>query len=125
MSRAGTKSIQGDEYQKLIALHWLIKLIDNEDEIDFIEVESNGLPGKEEKITVDDIIIKYKDGQHLFIQAKKNQPRYQKWSIKDLKAELIKTQKQLILNEFYKVKFYSRTPFGNFHAIVEASISIN
>lgn len=37
MSRAGTKSNQGDDYQRLVALHWLIRLINDEDGISYIQ----------------------------------------------------------------------------------------
>ena len=63
MSRAGTKSNQGDYYQRLIALHWLIRLINDEDGISYIQAESNGLPGIDEYISVDDVVVVYADGR--------------------------------------------------------------
>ncbi len=70
MSRAGTKSNQGDNYQRLVAMHWLIRLL-NDDEIDFIQAESNGIPDIDEKISVDDIVVVKKAGGRRHIQAKK------------------------------------------------------
>ena len=72
MSRAGTKSNQGDDYQLKIAMHWLLRLL-SDDDIDYIQAESNGLPNIDEKVSVDDVVIVYKDGHRRHIQAKKNQ----------------------------------------------------
>ena len=61
MSRAGTKSYQGDDYQRLVAMHRLIRLLNQEDHISHIQAESNGLPDIDEKITVDDVVVVYED----------------------------------------------------------------
>ena len=74
MSKAGTKSGQGDDYQIAVAMHWLINLL-NDDEIDYIQAESNGLPSIKEEVPVDDIVIVYKNGDRRHIQAKKNQTK--------------------------------------------------
>jgi len=71
MSRAGTKSNQEDDYQHLVALHWLIRLINDEDGISYTQTESTGLPGIDEKISVDDVVVVYADGRCHHIQAKK------------------------------------------------------
>ena len=58
MSHAGAQSDQGDDYQRLIALHWIIRLLGDEG-IDFVQAQSTGLPGVAEKITVDDVVVVY------------------------------------------------------------------
>ncbi|MDA3789180.1 MAG: hypothetical protein PF503_11925 [Desulfobacula sp.] len=120
MSRAGTKSSQGDDYQRLIAVHYLIQLL-SDDRIDYIQAESNGLPGIDMEISVDDIVISYVDGRRKYIQAKKNQASNRAWSLADLKEELPKIRNQLEQDENGSVELYSRTPFGDFQSLVEAS----
>lgn len=120
MSRAGTKSSQGDDYQLKIALHWLLRLL-SDDDIDYVQAESNGLPKIDEKVSVDDIVVVYKDGKRRHIQAKKNQSNHRAWNLSDLKDELPKIRDQLEVNEEVVVEFYSRTPFGNIHSLSEAS----
>ncbi|XOF32539.1 MAG: hypothetical protein ACL93V_10930 [Candidatus Electrothrix sp. YB6] len=119
MSRQGAKSDQGDNYQRFIAQHWIIRLI-SDDEIDFIQAQSTGLPGVDEKITVDDIVICYKNGQRRHIQAKKNQSANRCWNLTDLKDELPKILEQLESSPQTLVALYSRTPFGEFASLVEA-----
>ena len=123
MSRAGTKSNQGDDYQRLVALHWLIRLINDDDGISYIQVESNGLPDIDEKISVDDVVVVYANGQRRHIQAKKNQPQNRAWSLSDqsLADELPKIRNQLESNADTVVELYSRTPFGDLQSLSEAS----
>jgi hypothetical protein len=120
MSIAGKKSSQGDEYQLRVALHWLIRLLED-NSIQGIQVNSVGLPGQDFSVTVDDIVVLYKDGYACFIQAKKNQTDHQAWSLSDkkLKEELPKACEQLESRENSEVKFYSRSPFGELKALVE------
>ncbi|HEY3389013.1 MAG TPA: hypothetical protein VGK38_05540, partial [Prolixibacteraceae bacterium] len=120
MSRAGTKSDQGDVYQILIALHWLIQLLRDES-ISAIQAQSNGLPGVDEEISVDDIVVVYTDGHRRHIQAKKNQPKNKEWSLSDLRDEWPKVRKQLESNKDSIVELDSRTPFGDIQSLVEAS----
>ncbi|MCI5210214.1 MAG: hypothetical protein D3910_15800, partial [Candidatus Electrothrix sp. ATG2] len=119
MSRAGVKSDQGDDYQRFIALHWMIRLISDE-EIEYVQAQSTGLPDVDEKITVDDIVVHYNDGRRLHIQAKKNQPTNRCWNLNDLKDELPKILAQLESSPQTLVELYSRTPFGEFASLVEA-----
>lgn len=123
MSRAGTKSNQGDDYQRLVALHWLIRLINDDDGISYIQAESNGLPDIDEKISVDDVVVVYANGQRRHIQAKKNQPQNRAWSLSDqsLADELPKIRSQLESNDNTVVELYSRTPFGDLQSLAEAS----
>jgi hypothetical protein len=86
MSTAGTKSNQGDDYQRAVAMDWLIKLLEN-NEISFIQAESNGIPGINKKVNVDDIVVVYKNNERRYIQAQKNQTTNRCWSLADLKDE--------------------------------------
>ena len=120
MSNAGKKSSQGDEYQLRVALHWLIRLL-NDNSIAGIQVNSTGIPGENYSVTVDDIVILYHDGRAIFIQAKKNQTDYKAWSLSDktLKEELINSRDQLESKDNSEVKLYSRSPFGELKSLVE------
>jgi hypothetical protein len=120
MSVAGKRSSQGDEYQLRVALHWLIRLLED-NSIQGIQVNSVGIPGQDFPVTVDDIVVLYKDGHACFIQAKKNQTDHKAWSLSDekLKVELLKACEQLESRENSEVKFYSRSPFGELKALVE------
>ncbi len=113
MSKAGTYSNQGDDYQRAIAINWIIELL-TDNTIDYVQVESNGLFGINEKTTVDDIVIVYKDGTRRHIQAKKNQTQERSWSIKDWGGELTKILSQLEQGEHIIVELYSATPLGEF-----------
>jgi len=120
MSKAGTKSSQGDDYQRLVAMHWLICLL-NDDDISFIQAESNGLSDVNEKISVDDVVVVYTDGHRRHIQVKKNQPSNRAWSLSDLKDELPKICDQLESNLDTLVELYSQTPFGDLKSLTDAS----
>ncbi len=123
MSRAGTKSSQGDDYQRLVAMHWLIRLINDEDGIYCIQAESNGLPAIDEKISVDDIVVVYTDGHRRHIQVKKNQPQNRAWSLSDqsLADELPKIRDQLESKDDSILELSSRTTFGDLQSLAEAS----
>ncbi|HEY9295768.1 MAG TPA: hypothetical protein VIQ31_05240, partial [Phormidium sp.] len=96
MSIAGKRSSLGDEYQLRVALHWLIRLLED-NTIQSIQVNSTGLPGEDSSVTVDDIVVLYPNGDAWFIQAKKNQTNHKAWSFSDLelKDELCKARDQL------------------------------
>ncbi|GET34908.1 hypothetical protein PbJCM13498_37710 [Prolixibacter bellariivorans] len=118
MSKAGTYSNQGDDYQRAIAINWLIELLTN-DAIEYIQVESNGLSGIKEKVPVDDIVVVCKNGSRRHIQAKKNQTNAKVWSIKDWGSELPKILLQLEQGEHITVELYSSTPLGQFTTLPE------
>jgi hypothetical protein len=113
MSKAGTYSNQGDDYQRAIAANWIIKMM-TDTTIEYVQVESNGLSGINERVTVDDIVIFYKDGKRRHIQAKKNQTQERVWSITDWRGELPKILSQLEQGEHITVELYSATPLGEF-----------
>ncbi|GAB4536476.1 MAG: hypothetical protein Tsb0014_24280 [Pleurocapsa sp.] len=120
MSIAGKKSSQGDEYQLRVALHWLIRLLDD-DSIAGIQVNSTGIPGEDYSVTVDDVVVLYQNDSALFIQAKKNQTDHKAWSLSDdtLKKELVNCRQQLESKHNSEVRFYSRSPFGELKSLVE------
>ncbi|MBW4490345.1 MAG: ATP-binding protein [Trichocoleus desertorum ATA4-8-CV12] len=121
MSLAGKRSSQGDEYQLRVALHWLIRLLED-DSIRGIQVNSTGIPEMNFQVTVDDIVILFEEERACFIQAKKNQSDHEAWRFSDktLQKELQKACKQLELSQNSEVKFYSRSPFGEVKSLVEA-----
>ena len=118
MSLAGKKSSVGDEYQLRVALHWLIRLLED-NTIICIQVNSTGLPGEDFSVTVDDIVVLYQNCDAWFIQAKKNQTNHKAWSFSDLKDELYKARDQLESRANSQVIFYSRSPFGDLESLVE------
>ncbi len=119
MSKAGTYSNQGDDYQRAIAVNWIIELLVN-DKIEYVQVESNGLLSKNEEVTIDDVVVVYKDGTRRHIQAKKNHPTQRAWSIKDWGSELPKILSQLEQGEHITVELYSSTSLGEFETLTEA-----
>ncbi|MDD5391757.1 MAG: ATP-binding protein [Thiothrix sp.] len=119
MSRQGTKSGQGDDYQIAVAIHWVIRLL-SDDNIDYIQAESNGIREFSERVTVDDIVIVYKNNHRHYIQAKKNQSQNRAWSFADLGDELVKSKEQLCADSTALVYFYSSTPFGEFKSLADA-----
>jgi len=120
MSQAGTKSGQGDDYQIAVAMHWVINLLSNDD-IDYMQAESNGLPGINESVPVDDIVIVYRNCNRTHIQAKKNQTKERAWSIKDWGSELPKILEQLEQGKHISVELYSATPLGDFKTLIDTS----
>lgn len=109
-----------DKYQLRVALHWLIRLLED-DTIESIQVDSTVIPGKDSSVTMDNIVVYYKDGRACFIQAKKNQPKHEAWSFSDreLQKELCKGRDKLESRENSEVKFYSCSPFGELKKLVE------
>jgi hypothetical protein len=104
MSNAGVHSNRGDIYQTYIAFGWTLTVLSNLD-FEWIEVDSLSYP-------VDDVVIGKADGTFLCCQCKKNQPKFNAWTIADLTDELEKTVTLLSNNNNINVRFYSRSPFG-------------
>ena len=121
MSIAGARSTFGDYYQNAIALHWFVELLQDEN-IDYVQTDSTGLPDSDATVTVDDIVIKYKMGKisYRFIQAKSYSPKKESWTIETLCIELLKAKSQL--NNFPKavVQFISQSPFGEFGRLLSS-----
>lgn len=120
MSLAGKRSTQGDEYQLCVALHWLTRLMRN-DEITGIQVESVAIPGETEATAIDDIVILFRDGHREYAQVKKNQLDYKAWALSDpkLAPELVKMRMQLEKDPSGRVLFYSGSSFGDFQKLAE------
>ncbi|HHT9137081.1 MAG TPA: AAA family ATPase [Candidatus Wunengus sp. YC60] len=112
-------SNQGDEYQRLIALHWVVRLL-YEDDLDWVQMEAIASPDTQERILIEDIIVSYKDRHKVYIQAKKNQPDHKAWSLSDLKKMLSNAKYQLKKDPNGRVSLYSRTPFGDLQKLKEA-----
>lgn len=119
MSIAARRSHRGDEYQLKIALHWITRLILENEEWKWVQIETITIPGQEEIVSVDDVVVCHSDGTYRFIQAKKNQTDRRNWSISDLKDELLKTRNQLEKGPKGRIRFYSRTPFGELGKFLE------
>ena len=120
MSVAAKRSHRGDEYQLKVAVHWFTRLL-SEAELEWVQIDSVVLPGEDEYVYVDDIVLCFKDGTHRYIQAKIHQTDRRAWSISDLTAELIKARNQLEADPRGKVIFYSQTPFGDLAKLIEDS----
>lgn len=105
-----------------IALHYLIRLLSGE--LAGVQCESNGLPGQGSAITVDDIVALHNDGKREYVQAKKNQPDHESWKLADhvLREELRKARDQLGSDPSATVRFFSRSPFGEFKKLHEDSL---
>lgn len=124
MSIAARRSHRGDEYQLDIAVHWLVRLL-HEDDLDWVQVDSVVLPGDIELVLVDDVVACLKDGTFKYCQAKVHQIDRREWSIADLKAELIKARDQLERDTSGKAIFYSKTPFGDLEKLTEDAPAYN
>lgn len=119
---AAIYSNQGDEYQRLIALHWVVKLL-YDDNLDWVQIEAIAYPDTQDRILIEDVVIAYKDGHKAYIQAKKNQPQHRAWNLNELKDILTKAKAQLVKDPRGQVYLYSRTPFGELHSLKE-SVSV-
>ncbi|MFK5950094.1 MAG: hypothetical protein QM500_15125 [Methylococcales bacterium] len=120
MSLAGIRSNRGDTYQRSVAIHFIVEMLLG-DEIEGVQVDSVAIPGNDELIFGDDIVIFKADGKKCYIQAKVNQTLHHLWSITDsvLKKELLAAREQLLSDTSGEFHFYSRTPFGDFQRFIE------
>lgn len=116
------RSHRGDKYQLAIATHWIIQLLFEDEELEWVVVDPVVHPDRIHRVIVDDIIARYENGSHVYIQAKKNQKNRRAWSISDFASELKKACEQLENDLLGRVLFYSRTPFGEFEKFLEDSI---
>ncbi|MBE0427294.1 MAG: ATP-binding protein [Nitrospirae bacterium] len=117
---AAIYSNQGDEYQRLIVLHWMVQLLSNDD-LEWVQIEAIAHPETGDRILIEDVVVAYKDDRKIYIQAKKNQPQYRSWSLNELKDNLLKAKAQLEKDPQGQVYFYSRTPFGELHSLKEST----
>lgn len=118
MSLAGVRSSRGDEYQVQVALDWIVRLL-MDDEVLSVQVESLGIDG-EVPPSVDDVVVRLVD-RTIYVQAKKNHPARNVWSLSDpvLQAELVKGRGQLEADSDGEVWIYSQSPFGRFEQLCD------
>lgn len=112
MSIAGIRSNRGDHYQILIALDWAISVL-ADDKYRYLEIDSTARYGGDGPVGVDDIVIACADGTLIACQCKKNQQDCKDWSVADLGPELTKAARFLADNPGSRVRFYSRSNFGD------------
>lgn len=122
MSIAARRSHRGDDYQLVVAVHWLIQLL-SEPGIVSVQVDAISLPASPDTVDVDDIVVTYSNGTTRHVQAKKNQPSHNSWRVSDtdLKVELIKAYRQLQKTPHAIIEFCSQSPFGDLAALVEST----
>lgn len=113
MSKAGIQSNRGDGYQTLVAFDWALTVLSDPD-YQWLEVDSVTL-------SVDDVVIGKADGTKIGCQCKKNQTQHRAWSFADIKDELRKAVSLLTNDPKAKVRFYSRSSFGDLAALREFS----
>lgn len=116
MSEAGVRSSIGDDYQDMLAVWWLTKMLTDET-LNRIEVESTSVLNGE-RVRVDDVII-YKNNSTIFCQCKVDHPRRGTWNVTDLKDDLCKAWKHWQKNPNVEICFYSSGPFGNLRLLEE------
>ena len=68
MSTSARRSHRGDEFQVAVAAYWVARLLLDE-VLDSVRVDAVALPGDDELIQVDDVVVGYHDGSWRFIQA--------------------------------------------------------
>lgn len=124
MSIAGRRALEGFSYQDLIALNWLVEMIDEErdDPVRRFTADSVGFLDDDAPPQVDDVVVEFESGNRLHIQAKKNQPDRRHWSFTNgtMRRELQKTRDDLESEDNLRVRFYSRDPFGDLTKLVGA-----
>ena len=116
MSEAGVRSSIGDDYQDMLAVWWLAKMLTDET-LNKIEVESTSVLNCE-RVRVDDVIIHKNEGI-IFCQCKVDHPRRATWNVTDLKDDLFKAWKQWQKTPEGEIYFYSSGPFGNLKHLQE------
>ncbi len=118
MSLAAVRSFRGDEYQLQVALDWVFRLLSDDDVLS-VQVESLGAVGHAPP-RIDDIVVRRRD-RTIYIQAKKNHPKREVWSLRDavLQAELVKARDQLESDAGAEVRVYSQSPFGAFEQLCD------
>lgn len=119
MSIPGVRSNRGDVYQTLIALDWVMHLL-QDTSIRSIEVDATATGGGANP-SVDDVIVSYNDGSKLCIQCKKNETDFKAWTVATLKDELVKAALQLSADARARVRFCSQSPFGELGKLREAA----
>lgn len=118
MSISGVRSGRGDGFQTLLAMRSVIEMI-NDEGISEVEIDSTSLDSSGAPVLIDDVVIKYTNECNTYIQAKKNQPDFHAWTISDLGDELAKAWAQWRREPHCRIKFISRSNFGEIAKLVE------
>lgn len=116
MSEAGVRSSIGDDYQDMLAVWWLAKMLTDET-LRSIDVESTSLINCE-RVRVDDVII-HKNDSIICCQCKVDHPRRETWNVTDLKDDLCKAWKHWQSIPESEIYFYSTGPFGGLKHLQE------
>jgi hypothetical protein len=124
VSEAGRRASHGYLFQLNVALNWCVRLL-VENNIATVEIEANYLDDGT-PVSVDDILIEYRDGKRHYVQAKKNEIDQSSWKLSNrvLSQELISARDQLESDPRCTVSFVSQTPFGLLQKLVE-EIALN
>jgi hypothetical protein len=96
MSKSGVVSSIGDDYQNLIAASWAAALFADSEILD-IEVEATSLSSAKCPYSVDDVVIRYRNGKIICCQCKKNHPQFTAWTVNELAEDLGKAWTQWLL----------------------------
>ena len=118
MSDAGVRSSQGYAYQSAIASQWAVRML-LDPTIEWIEVDTTALGADSKPIPVDDIVVHRSDGTTIYCQCKKNETNYVAWSARQLGDELVKAFRLLDADGDARVRFYSRSNFGQLAKLAE------
>ena len=120
MSKAGINSNIGDEYQVYVAAYWAMKML-ADNSIEKLECEAL-FDGKGMPIQVDDVVVRYENGNALFCQCKVNSPTHKDWTVSALKNDLQKAWEQFSSShQGHSFIFYSSTSFGSLSKLVDAA----
>lgn len=117
MSEAGVRSSIGDDYQDSLAVWWLSRMLSDETLME-VEVESTSLVN-DERVRVDDVIIRMQDGRTIFCQCKVNHPKRGTWDVAALEDDLRKAWGHWKRVPEGNIHFYSSGPFGDLQHLQE------
>lgn len=120
MSKAGINSNIGDEYQVYVATYWAMKML-ADNSIEKLECEAL-FDGKGMPIQVDDVVVRYENGNALFCQCKVNSPTHKDWTVSALKNDLKKAWEQFSCShQGASFIFYSSTSFGSLSKLADTA----
>ncbi|WP_446424667.1 hypothetical protein, partial [Mailhella sp.] len=120
MSKAGIDSNIGDEYQVYVAVYWAMKML-ADNSIEKLECEAL-FDGKGMPVQVDDVVVRYENGDALFCQCKVNSPTHKDWTVSALKNDLKKAWEQFSCShQRASFIFYSSTSFGSLSKLADTA----
>lgn len=124
MSLASVRSSRGDSYEILIAAQWAVRMLPGMD-IESVGIDSTELDVSGEFVTVDDVVVTFRERTKTYCQCKKNQTDFDSWKVSDLADDLKKAANQLTRDPRGTVVFYSTVPFGQIQKLREHSIAFS